>query len=135
MRRIHQNQSRQGHRYPLCDTNQSETNAADNPEKIPQFTGTTVLTVGSKGETSGVPLKIYQDNKEWPGNLQLIIKNLNYNVDNRALPEDIGEKRMTCGQRCWRQGTCHFCVTAFMFAEQLRKEAQSRRQEVTIDNN
>lgn len=43
-------------------TNQSETNAADNPEKIPQFTGTTKLTVGSKGETSGVPLKIYQDN-------------------------------------------------------------------------
>lgn len=82
-----------------------------------------------------VLLKIYQENKEWPGNLQLIIKNLNYNVDNRALPEDIGEKRMTCGQRCWRQGTCHFCVTAFMFAEQLRKEAQSRRQEVTIDNN
>ena len=43
------------------DTNQSETNA-NNPEKIAQFTGNTVLTVGSKGETSGVPTTIYQDN-------------------------------------------------------------------------
>lgn len=33
----------------------------DNPEKIPQFTGTTpVLTVGSKGETSSVPSLIYE---------------------------------------------------------------------------
>lgn len=33
---------------------------SDNPEKIPQLTGQTVLTVGSKGETSSVPSLIYK---------------------------------------------------------------------------
>lgn len=40
------------------------TNSSDNPEKIPQFTGNTVLTVGSKGETSGVPTTIYQNDND-----------------------------------------------------------------------
>ena len=40
------------------------TNSSDNPEKIAQFTGNTVLTVGSKGETSGVPTTIYQNDND-----------------------------------------------------------------------
>jgi hypothetical protein len=80
-------------------------------------------------------LHIYKDNKEWPGNLSLIIKRLNFHVDNRAIPEELGERRMTCGQRCWRTGTCQLCSRGFMFAEQVRKEKVRRRQEAAIDNN
>ena len=82
-----------------------------------------------------VLLQIYKEKQEWLGNLNLIIKKLDFNVDNRAIPENLGERRMTCGQRCWRGGACQLCVTSFMFAEQIRKEAQARRQEATIDNN
>ena len=80
-------------------------------------------------------LHIYKDNKEWPGNLALLISGLDFHVDNRAIPEELGERRMTCGQRCWRTGTCQLCVRAFQFAEQVRKEKVRRRQEATVDNN
>lgn len=67
-----------------------------------------------------VLLHIYKDNQTWPGNLNLLFTNFNYNVDNRALPEELGEMRMNCGQRCMENGHCHFCTTAVKFAEQIR---------------
>lgn len=67
-------------------------------------------------------LHIYKDNAEWPGNLNLLLTNLNVNVDNRALPDEIGELRMTCGQRCMRNGACHYCYSAFRFAEVVKQK-------------
>ena len=80
-------------------------------------------------------LHVYKDNKTWPGNLNLLLTHLNVNVDNRAILEEIGERRMNCKQRCMRNGTCHFCETAFMFAEQIRLEHIERRKKSNIDNN
>ena len=40
---------------------------------------------------------IYAENKEWKGNLNLLLTNLNINADNRAIPEEIGEIRANCG--------------------------------------
>ena len=74
-------------------------------------------------------------NQQWPGNLNLLIKKLNYNVDNRAIPEDLGEKRMNCGQKCCAGSSCHLCDSAFLFADMVRKEHLSRKQKNTIDNN
>ena len=71
----------------------------------------------------------------WPGNLNLIIKKLDFNVDNRAIPEELGERRMTCGQRCWSGSGCHLCVSAFRFADQIRKEHLRRSKKDDIDNN
>ena len=82
-----------------------------------------------------VMLHIYKENKEWPGNLNLLIQKLNFNVDNRAIPEELGERRMNCGQRCWRNGSCQLCIHAFQFADQIRKTSLARKQEATIDNN
>lgn len=82
-----------------------------------------------------VLLHIYKDNQEWPGNLNLIIKKLNYDVDNRGLIEEVGKRRMTCGQRCWGNSNCHLCVSAFKFAEALKKEHIKRKQETAFDNN
>ena len=80
-------------------------------------------------------LHIYKENRAWPGNLNLLIQKLNFNVDNRAIPEELGEKRMTCGQRCWRTGSCQLCVRAFAFAEEIRKEKERRNQTNIVDNN
>lgn len=67
-------------------------------------------------------LHVYQENQEWPGNLNLLLKNLNYNIDNRALPDEIGPIRVRCGQRCMKNGSCHYCHSAFKFADALRKK-------------
>ena len=45
-------------------------------------------------------LRIYSEDKNWPGNLNLLLDNLNYHVDNRGIPEDFGENRTKCRQRC-----------------------------------
>lgn len=70
---------------------------------------------------------VYKDNQMWPGNLNLLITNLNKNVDNRAFPTSFGEVRSNCGQRCERNGTCHFCESTFLFVEQLKKEHNRRK--------
>jgi hypothetical protein len=80
-------------------------------------------------------LHIYKENRTWLGNLNLIIKNLNYNVDNRVIPEELGERRTICGQRCWSTSSCHLCESALKFATALRKEHLKRVRESKIDNN
>ena len=66
-------------------------------------------------------LHIYKDNGNWPGNLNLLFTNFNVNVDNRAIPEEIGKTRTTCGQRCMSGMTsCHFCETAIKFSNAIR---------------
>ena len=74
-------------------------------------------------------------NQIWPGNLNLLIKRLNFNVDNRAIPEDLAEARMNCGQRCCAGSGCHLCESAFMFADAIRKKSLERKKQSIIDNN
>jgi hypothetical protein len=80
-------------------------------------------------------LHIYKENKMWPGNLNLLIHNLYFDVDNRAIPKDFADARMGCGQRCWSSSGCRLCVSALKFADQLRKEKIRRNSETNIDNN
>ena len=75
----------------------------------------------------GTLLHVYKDNKEWPGNLNLLLTNLNFNIDNRSIPDNFAEVRMNCQQRCMRNKNCHFCDSAFLFGDQVRKEANARR--------
>lgn len=65
-------------------------------------------------------LHIYKENKNWPGNLNLLLTNFNVNVDNRAIPEEIGKYRANCGQRCMVSNSCHFCETAIKFSNAIR---------------
>jgi hypothetical protein len=74
-------------------------------------------------------LHVYKDNKEWPGNLNLLLTNLNFNIDNRSIPDDFAEVRMNCQQRCMRNKNCHFCDSAFLFGDQVRKEVNIRRKD------
>lgn len=67
-------------------------------------------------------LHVYKDNGNWPGNLNILFKNFDIDVDNRAIPEEIGEFRANCGQRCMETSNCHFCETAIKFSNALRKK-------------
>lgn len=79
-------------------------------------------------KTEEILLGVYQK-ETWPGNLNLLLSELNFNVDNRAIVEDLGPRRVNCGQRCMSNGTCHLCESALKFADSLHKEAAARRQE------
>lgn len=63
---------------------------------------------------------IYAEKEVWNGNLYFLITNFNIHCDNRGLPEDIGQIRANCGQRCMQTGTCHFCETAIKFEQTIR---------------
>ena len=69
----------------------------------------------------------------WNGNLNLLITNLNIDVDNRALPEEIGEIRANCKQRCMQTGTCHFCETVFLFEKSLREYKNNKAMSIQQD--
>lgn len=66
-------------------------------------------------------LHIYKEVGSWPGNLNLILEEFNYNVDNRAIPEELVAVRMNCGQRCMRDGACRRCYNSIIFADKLRR--------------
>lgn len=63
---------------------------------------------------------VYAENGYWPGNINLLITNLDVNADNRGLPENFGEMRANCGQHCMMTDACHYCETAFRFEHMLR---------------
>ena len=73
--------------------------------------------------------KIYAEDKTWPGNLNLIIDNLNFNVDNRLFyaEDNIAERRMNCKHKCMIGG-CRFCESQFQFESVLRSYAKSKEQ-------
>ena len=63
--------------------------------------------------------RIYAEAAEWPGDLDMIITNLNeQKVCNRLIyPEDM-KSRINCGQRCQSGGACRICMRAFMIANE-----------------
>lgn len=71
---------------------------------------------------------VYAEQKVWNGNLYFLITNLNIQADNRGLPDDIGQIRSNCGQRCMQTGTCHLCETAFAFEKTLRTNKEALKE-------
>lgn len=72
-------------------------------------------------------LHIYQDNQTWPNDLSLIIDNLDMSIDNTVLPDEFGEQRMNCGQRCAKNHNCHFCEVSVRFTKVLRNAKQKKK--------
>jgi len=58
-------------------------------------------------------VKVYKEQKIWPGNLNLLLTNLNYNIDNRGFNNDFAVRRMNCGQICQENKRCQFCQNRF----------------------
>lgn len=56
--------------------------------------------------------RIYAEKGTWPGNLNLLIENLDVDIDNRLIfdSENFAERRMNCRLRCLNaHNTCHYC--------------------------
>ncbi len=64
---------------------------------------------------------IYKEQQNWPGNLNLLLTNFGFDVDNRAIPDEFAQARMQCRQNCMRNGTCRYCYTAIKFSRTLDK--------------
>lgn len=73
---------------------------------------------------------IYAEQKIWNGNLYFLISNLNVQCDNRGLPNDIGQVRANCGQRCMQIDSCHFCQTAFLFEKTIRTHKNEIKEQI-----
>lgn len=66
--------------------------------------------------------KIYARDKQWPGNLNLLLTYLNVDIDNRGfevVPVDdednkfFAHRRVNCGQVCQAGGNCNLCLSTF----------------------
>lgn len=56
-------------------------------------------------------IKIYKE-KKWPGNLNLLLNNLNYDIDNRAFDDRFVLHRLNCHHKC-QENRCNFCRNYF----------------------
>lgn len=72
---------------------------------------------------------VYAENGEWPGNLNLLLTNLDFDIDNRTVPDEVIEARMVCGQRCMAGGRCRLCESAFNCMATLRHKYYEKKRE------
>ena len=62
--------------------------------------------------------RIYAENKEWPGELYLLVKDIkNEQILNRVIPPEFQKRRSNCGMRCMSGSHCHYCQTVCDFAK------------------
>lgn len=83
--------------------------------------------------------RIYHDKKAWPGDIQLVIKDIGIPALNRLIPKEELTKRLTCGQKCQMNGICHYCERILDLAaeeEEIRayKEAKENDELKSIEN-
>lgn len=80
----------------------------------------------SKGllEKEATLFHVYAENHEWPGNLNVLIDNLNLDLDGRAIWDEktFAETRMSCRQKCL-VGACHHCDIQWNLARVIREKA------------
>ena len=65
-------------------------------------------------------LKVYKEDKSWPGNIRLLIKDLPISVNCKLFDKDFAEKRIGCGHRCMsKPGSCVSCDINYRVARLL----------------
>jgi len=54
---------------------------------------------------------VYAEQKNWPGNLNLLIDFLGFDYENKFIydEENFAIRRMNCNQKCLSGKTCHYC--------------------------
>lgn len=63
----------------------------------------------SKIDREQAMYRIYAEQKNWSGDLSMLITNLNYPGVNRMIPPSLATKRINCKQACQSGGACHLC--------------------------
>ena len=61
--------------------------------------------------------RIYAEQHKWPGELNMVVKDLNHSATNRMIPPTLVESRLNCGQRCKETGRCHLCQRVLDLAD------------------
>lgn len=63
--------------------------------------------------------RIYAEQKTWPGDLKMIISNLDYDGSNALILTEFSRNRRNCGQICMRpRSSCHMCYRMLDLAQQ-----------------
>jgi len=60
--------------------------------------------------------KVYAIDQQWSTRMDILIDDINSNALNRYIDPSLIDARLTCGQRCYMGGHCHFCKTALKMA-------------------
>lgn len=86
---------------------------------------------------------IYTIDKQWPGNLNILLSYLNYHVDNRGFnnlpnpdndPHYFAKRRINCGQRCQESPRrCNFCPTVFKLVTELDQNTDWLDKKIKLD--
>ena len=78
-----------------------------------------------------VLFKTYAEDKTWPGNLNLLIDNLHFDIDNRTISSELAAVRAVCGQKCMTgSSACELCINAFKYSANVRhRHYSSKRKE------
>ena len=83
---------------------------------------------------------VYAENGNWPGNLNKLITNLDFDIDNRMIEDVFADSRIRCRQRCMSGGNCHLCERQFSLISTIRhayyeeKRKQKEENENKEDN-
>lgn len=72
-------------------------------------------------EQEATYFKAYKE-QLWPSDLNYLICNLNFSVDNRLISPDLAKTRINCGQRCMERPTCNYCHNSLRLANILAKD-------------
>lgn len=77
--------------------------------------------------------RIYAEQKNWPGDLSMIIDNLNFTATNRMIPGSLAVTRSQCGQRCLSGGACQLCKRILTVANPELVRGYIKSQEDSVD--
>ena len=97
------------------------------PEDVEQYEDTfdIIEFADCKEHKEEALYRIYAEQKNWPGRVDMIITNIETEAYNRMIPEEFAETRKNCGQRCMSGGACRVCHRLLHLADpELIKDYQ-----------
>ena len=81
------------------------------PEDVAAYedTFTTLEFADCKEHKEEAMFRIYAEQHNWPGRVDMIISNITTEAYNRMIPDQFAEARKNCGQRCVAGSPCKIC--------------------------
>lgn len=75
----------------------------------------------------GALYRIYAEEQKWPGDLNMLITNLNLECNNTVVYKDLGLKRLNCRQICQEGSSCRYCERALTFGDTVKEYKESKQ--------
>lgn len=89
------------------------------PEDVKDYEGIfdTIEFADCKDHKEEALYRIYAEQKNWPGRVDMIITNIETEAYNRMIPKDFVQARTHCRQRCAAGGACRICYHLLKLAD------------------